>query len=94
MKIAHLDLYFRLPDDYVGDDLIKLLTLIIDYKVQNKNKSSEKSHVAEELKNSKTISKYGYDVLTYNRFMQLSREKGFKLSGEVRFIDAKSDRID
>ncbi len=92
MKIAHIDLYFKLPDDHNECDLIKLLTMIIDYKVNNK-KSNDSSPVAEELRNTKTVSKHGYDVLTYNRFMKLAKEKGIRLGGEVRFIDAKSDRI-
>jgi hypothetical protein len=92
MKIAHIDLYFKLPDDYESTDLIKLLVTIIEHKSKNKNKVDQ-SPVVDELKNTKTISKYGYDVMVYNRFMKLVKEKGYKLGGEVRFIEAKSDNI-
>lgn len=92
MKIAHLDIYFKLPDGYEETDFIKLLVMIIEYKSQNKNKVN-KSPVVDELKNTKTISKYGYDIMVYNRFMKLVKEKGYKLGGDVRFIESKSDSI-
>jgi hypothetical protein len=92
MKIAHIDLYFKLPDDYNNADLVKLLVMIIEHKSQNKNKPDQ-SPVVDELKNTKTISKYGYDVMVYNRFMKMVKEKGYKLGGDVRFIEAKSDNI-
>lgn len=94
MKIAHVDLYFHLPDDYNDEDMVNLLELIVEYKLKNKNKKSGKSPVAEELKNTKTISKYGYDVMVYNKFMKSIKEKGYKLCGDIRFIDAKSGNID
>jgi hypothetical protein len=93
MKIAHIDLYFHLPDDYDNDDLIILLEEIIEYKLINKNKI-EKSPVTDELRNTKSISKYGYDVIVYNKFMKSIKEKGYKLCGDVRFINVKSGKID
>lgn len=92
MKIAHIDIYFHLPDDYEDNDLVNLLELIVEYKLKNK-KEIQKSLIPEELKNTKTISKYGYDIMMYNRFMKSVNEKGYKLCGDVRFIDAKSGFI-
>jgi uncharacterized protein with ParB-like and HNH nuclease domain len=92
MKIAHIDLYFHLPDDHDDNDLIVLLEQIIEYKLINQNKT-EKSPVVDELKNTKSISKYGYDVMMYNKFMKSVKEKGYKLCGDVRFINAMSDKI-
>ena len=92
MKIAHIDLYFKLPDEYNGSDLIELLNMIIEYKLLNKHKT-EKSPISEELKNTKTISKYGYDIMVYNKFMRSSKEKGYRLGGDVRFINAINDNI-
>jgi hypothetical protein len=85
MKFAHFDFYFVLPNDFDGgiDDI---LNMIITYRSIIKEKKETSMSYVEELKNSKTISKAGYDELMYNKFIKSAKEDGTRLFGDMRVL--------
>ena len=87
MKIAHINIYFRIPEDFDGD-LNELLANIIEYR-ENKGNDNKiiKLNFKEELENSKTISKYGYDVLMRTAFTKAISEQNVKLFGDVKIYN-------
>lgn len=94
MKVAHVNLYFKLPDDFDGD-LNLLLEKILEYRksVENDSKKEYDMAFSDELEDSTSISKKGYDILMLNRFMR-SCEEGLSLFGHINIVDAEDNKID
>lgn len=86
MKIARLNFYFKLPDDFKGD-INDVLEEIIAYRVKHGKKAmAESTPMAKEIENSKSISKKGYDDLMFDKFTRLTDE-GYHIHGEVNICD-------
>jgi hypothetical protein len=94
MKVAHINLYFKLPDDFDGD-LNLLLEEVLKYRksVEGSPKKEYDMAFADELEDSTSISKKGYDILMFNRFMR-SCEEGLRLFGHINIVEAENNKID
>lgn len=86
MKIARLNFYFKLPDDFSGD-INDVLREIIKYREKHGKKAmAESTPMAQEVENSKSVSKKGYDELMFAKFSRLV-DDGYRIHGEVNICD-------
>lgn len=85
MKIARLNFYFKLPDDFNGD-INEALEEVIKFRKKNGKKAmSESLPMAKEIENGK-LSKKGYDELMFEKFVRLV-DDGHAIHGEVNICE-------
>ncbi len=86
MKIARLNFYFKLPEDFNGN-INDALEEVIKYREKHgKGAMAESTPMAQEIENSKVLSKKGYDELMFEKFVRLV-EEGYLIHGEVNICD-------
>lgn len=86
MPVAHIDLFFELPEDFDGgfDEMLKA---VIDYRKSNGRKEPKKSDYSEEIDQNNSVSKTGYDRLMMRR---LEIHKETKLIGTISVLEKDS----
>jgi len=84
MKVAHINLFFKLPDDFDGG-VDEVLKAIQEYR-KDHGKEPKSMPIVEELENSSSISKSGYDKLILNKFVS-SIDEGYHSYGTIDIFD-------
>jgi len=80
MNIAHVDLFFQLPDGFKGG-FDEVLEEVLKHRAAS-GKEPDKSDYAKEFDENNSISKSGYDKIMVNKL----RHEGKNLIGTISLI--------
>jgi hypothetical protein len=81
-KLAHVDLFFKVPKDFDGtiDDVLQL---ILDYRESNGMQEPEEKDYIQEVAENNSISKTGHNIMMIKKLLDGDR----RLVGSVNKIE-------